>query len=1011
MEYSIRNENYRNFDLFEVNKLKPRAYAIPFNSLRKLKATDCLTERYKSDCVRVLSGEWDFKYYEKSSIVPVHFDTDRVQFGKVNVPSTWQRTCYEEPVYLNSRYEFHLMPPELPEEVSVGVYRKLFDIDSTDKCYIISFLGVCSCLDLYINGEFVGYSEGSHNSAEFNITKYLKKGENELVAVVHKWSTGTYLECQDMFRDNGIFRDVLLYEYDDIYINDFEFKTRFAGGSSYDLNLCVKCVGNYKDYELKFELFDGKKCIVSETQPAFDDVDFEYKALDVKEWSAEIPNIYEAYISLLKDGDVHSVIRSYIGFKNIEIINEVFKFNKKSIKFKGVNHHDTNPKTGYVMTADEIKQDLTLMKELNVNAIRTSHYPPDPMLLSLADVMGFYVVDEADIETHGTGSIGPDMIYKPNLISHDVKWANRYVDRVCRMYFRDRNHPSITMWSLGNEAGGYKNQDICYMFLNGVCPEIPVHYEGAVRTKRVGYDVISEMYTSSENCEKTGRHERGKKYFGKPFFLCEYCHAMGVGPGCLEDYWQIFYKYENLMGGCIWEWADHAAWHDLTDLKQKYKYEYTYGGDHGEEMHDSNFCVDGLMYPDRKPHTGALEMKAVYRPVRCEKAGDKLYKFTNTNRFRATDYITISWELCENAVKIAEGKVDKVILPDSSEFVTIDAAADKKDCDYQLNIIYTDNDSGLEIAKEQIILNDAVFATSHNTNGRLTVLESTDSIGIAYDNGQLVFNKNTGEMSSYIADGTELLNTRPADNVKGFLPNIYRSPIDNDKHGNSTKWNKKLLSEAKAEFDTVSVNKNNSCAAVTVSYKIKSGKKTLYTSAVVYSVFSDGSIDITASLKRSSRSADKDIPRFGLTVELPEEFKAVEYYGRGPEENLCDFNKHSLIGIYNSTVDKMHEDYIMPQDNGNHGGTKYLRLTNEQGKGIAVLGAPKFSFSVHNYTQSALINAQHREDLKDQKTVFLSVDGFHRGAGTNSCGPDTLPKYRFVFDSEIKFRFAIKPIV
>ncbi len=1008
MEYSIINENYRDFDVFEINKLKPRAYAIPFGSLKKLKATDCLTERYKSDKVRVLSGEWDFKYYEKQSIVPVHFHTDRVQFKKVNVPSTWQRTGYEEPCYLNSRYEFKLMPPELPEDVPVGVYRKFFDIDNLNKNYVISFLGVVSCLDLYLNGEFVGYSEGAHNSAEFDITGLIKKGENELVAVVHKWSTGTYLECQDMFRENGIFRDVLLYEYDKIYINDYEYHTEFAGGSSYNLSLCIKTLGDYKNAQVKFELFDGKKCIISDERPAFEDVDFEYSSLSVNEWSAEIPNVYEAYITLLKDGEVLSVTRNYIGFRHIDIVGEVFRFNKAPIKFKGVNHHDTNPKNGYVMTADEIKTDLTLMKQLNVNAIRTSHYPPDPMLLLLADIMGFYVVDEADIETHGTGSIGPDSIYKPNLISHDTKWANRYVDRVCRMYYRDRNHPCITMWSLGNEAGGFKNQDICYMFLNGICPEIPVHYEGVIRTKRVGYDVNSEMYTSIPNLIKTGEHKRGKKYFGKPLFMCEYCHAMGVGPGCLEDYWQAFYKYENLMGGCIWEWADHAVWHDLSDKDCKYKYEYTYGGDHGEKMHDGNFCVDGLIYPDRKLHTGALEMKAVYRPVRCEKLRDNLYKFINTDYFRTTDYMTIKWAVMKNGVEIKEGVINKPILPNNCIYENIEIG-NNDNADYYLNIYYISKD-GFEIAAEQIFISAAKAEAPRKQDGKVTVLESNESVGISYDDGKIVFSKLTGEMLSYTAKGTELINSSPADGYRGFLPNIFRAPIDNDSHGNSTKWHAKLLEEATPEFDGLFVKKSSDSVQVTVDYKITAEKKAMYHSSIIFNVNADGSLDVMPLLTRN-RHSDRDIPRFGVTVELPESFDNAEYYGRGPEENACDFNKHSLVGIYKSKVADMHEDYIMPQDNGNHGGTRYLKLTDKNGKGVEIKGCDRFSFSVHNYTQKTLVNAKHREDVKDENTVFLSIDGFYRGVGTNSCGPDTLEKYRFPFDYEIKYKFKVKPIV
>lgn len=1010
MKYSIINDNYRNFDVFEINKLKPRAYAIPFKSLRSLKASTCLTERYKSDTVTVLSGEWDFKYYDKMSVLPNCFDTSRVQFKKVSVPSTWQRTGYQPPVYLNTRYEFELYPPELPEDFAVGVYRKTFELDSVkDKNFIISFLGVASCLDLYLNGEFIGYSEGSHNTAEFDISAGVKKGENELVAVVRKWCTGTYLECQDMFRENGIFRDVLLYEYDEIYINDYEIKTKRVGGSNYDLSVCVNAVGKYNGYKIKCELYDGKKLIASDEQPAFDDVDFMFNNLCVKEWNAEIPTVYEMYISLIKDGKTVSVIRNYTGFKTVEIFSEIFRFNNKSIKFKGVNHHDTNPKNGYVMTANEIETDLKLMKQFNVNAIRTSHYPPDPMLLTLADIMGFYVVDEADIEAHGCGSIGPNSVHKPNLLSNDLKWANRYMDRVCRMYYRDRNHPSITMWSLGNESGGYRCQDVCYMFLNGICPEIPVHYEGAIRTKRVGYDVISEMYTSSELCEKTGKHTRGKKYIGRPLFLCEYCHAMGVGPGCLDDYWKIFYKYENLMGGCIWEWADHAAWHDLSDAGNKYQFEYTYGGDHKERKHDSNFCVDGLMYPDRTPHTGAYEMKAVYRPVMCERVDDSHYNFTNTNFFKSTDYITFEWELCKDGVGVQSGSFKKDILPCQTAFVALPVELEDGGADYQLNIYYKD-ESGFEIASEQIVLRDVPSEFIVSSENPLTVMESSDSIGIAYSGGKIVFSKMTGELLSYTAGEAELINPNPSGGAKGFLPNVFRAPIDNDTHGWSTKWNKKRLEKAEAVFKDISYEKRGGDVFVSVKYNIVSEKTKLYESVIKYAIYSDGTIEITASLSRFAFS-DKDIPRFGLTVELPEEFKSVEYYGRGPKENVCDFNRHTKIGVYKASVGEMHEPYIMPQDNGNHGGVKYLSLTDGKGKGIMILGAPKFSFSVHNYTQSALVKAQHREELCDEHTTFLSVDGFYRGVGSNSCGPDTLPQYRFTFNDEIKFKFVVKPVI
>ena len=630
------------------------------------------------------------------------------------------------------------------------------------------------------------------------------------------------------------------------------------------------------------------------------------------------------------------------------------------------------------------------------------------MLLTLADIMGFYVVDEADIETHGTGSIGPDSIYKPNLISHDVKWADRYVDRVARMYYRDRNHPCITMWSLGNESGGYKNQDICYMFLNGICPEIPVHYEGVVRTKRFAFDVISEMYTSIPNIEKTGKHTRGKKYIGKPFFLCEYCHAMGVGPGCLEDYWQVIYKHENLMGGCIWEWADHAVWHDISDDKCKYKNEYTYGGDHGEKMHDGNFCVDGLMYPDRTPHTGALEMKAVYRPVRCEKLRDGLYKFINTDFFRSTDYMTIKWSVMKNGEEIKSGEIDKPILPNNCIYSNIEVDT-AENADYCLNFYYVDK-NGFEIAKEQLLLKAYKAHNGVRNDGKVTVLETDESVGISYDDGKIVFSKQTGEMLSYSAKGIELINPSPADGFKGFLPNIYRAPIDNDSHGATTKWNAKALEKAKPEFAGIFVKKGGSYAQVIVDFDITADSKALYHSSIIHTVFPDGTLEIIPVLNRN-RHSDRDIPRFGVTVELGGQFSNVEYYGRGPEENVCDFNRHSMVGKFMTTVKALHENYILPQDNGNHGGVRYLKLTDAKGKGIEIDGHDRFSFSAHDYTQRNLIEAKHREDIRHEDTVFLSVDGFYRGVGTNSCGPDTLEQYRFPFDYEIKFKFSVKPIV
>ncbi|MGN0572002.1 MAG: glycoside hydrolase family 2 TIM barrel-domain containing protein [Candidatus Fimenecus sp.] len=1007
MQYILNRDNYRNFDMLQAGKLDGRAYFIPYSDEAALRKTDACTERFASDKVQVLSGDWQFKYYDALQLLPTDFDTDKVQFDSIQVPSTWQRTGYRPPVYLNSRYEFHVMPPELPADMAVGVYRKQFSVATLAKRYILSFLGVAPCIDVYVNGKTVGYSEGAHNTAEFDITKYLVNGENELLCVVHRWCTGTYLECQDMFRETGIFRDVLLFALDKTDILDYEIKTKKEKNGKYAFTLTASVFGETEGYTLSAALYDGNTVLAECTLDAAAQTVFSFSDLAVTEWNAEVPTVYDLLLTLKKGNETVSVVRNVTGFKRVTVDGDVFKFNGKAIKMKGVNHHDSHPVTGYVLTPQDILKDLTLMKQFNVNTVRTSHYPPDPILLTLADQMGLYIVDEADIETHGAGSIGPHKLYKPNLLSHDEKWETHYIDRVRRMVLRDRNHPSITMWSLGNESGGYRNQDACRDFLKKVCPEIPVHYEGVIHTDRVAYDVVSEMYTEIADVIKVRDSARGDKYNGKPFYLCEYAHAMGVGPGSLEDYWQVFYSSDKLMGGCIWEFCDHAVYHGKND--KTYKYEYTYGGDHGEEMHDGNFCVDGLFYPDRTPHTGAFEMKEVYRPLRAVKMDAQTYKFINTNRFRSSDYIKIHWTLLENGTKAGHGSFSLDIAPQKEELYTIPAVCTDKEKDYLLNIIYTDKDSGETIAHEQFILNDAVPHLAINKRKKILLNEQGGKYVLTSPDCTVVFHKASGAMESYKAFGKERLHVLPVGGTIGFVPNIYRAPIDNDSYAWAPKWDRKKLPLVKPIFVGIAAKEVNDHIDVKVKYKLAKGLAVWYICELGYAVYPDGTIKIGAELERKMFGA-KDLPRFGVTVELPKAFSNVEYYGRGPQENMCDCNAQSPVGIYESTVREMHENYIKPQDNGNHGSTKYLRLFDDKGCGVEIIGAPKFSFSVHEYTQALLCEAKHREDLQPQNTTFLSIDGFMRGAGSNACGPDALEKYRFTFKDKLKFQFAIKPL-
>lgn len=1005
MKYTINTTNFRDFNVAEINRLSPRAYFIPYSSKESLCEQNTLTERYNSSMVTVLNGEWDFKYYEKDMLIPKDFYTDRIQFDKVTVPSTWQRTGYREPCYLNTRYEFNpKLYPEMPDEVPMGIYKKSITIDNLDKVYILTFMGVISSLDLYVNGEFVGYSEGAHNSAEFDITKYLVAGDNEILAVVSKWSTGTYLECQDMFRENGIFRDVLLTTLEQTYLYDFMVDTK-KNGNLYDLTVSYKIKGDKDGSNVTVELYDGETLMAKETVDARAKSEITLSNLNVKEWNAEIPTVYDLFLTFEDNNGTKTVVKNVTGFKTVEIKGNVFYFNGVPIKFKGVNHHDTNMKNGYVLTGEEIKAELELMKKFNVNSIRTSHYPPDPTLLTLADIMGFYIIDEADIETHGAGDIkGP---YDNCLISHDLKWEGRYVDRVSRMVCRDRNHPSITMWSLGNEAWGYACQDSCYDYIKNSGSDIPVHYESVIHTKRFAYDVISEMYPTQENVAKYGSQTaKDKRYHEKPYFMCEYVHAMGVGPGGVEEYWDSIYKYDNLMGGCVWEWADHAVYHDGTD---KYKYQYTYGGDHGEEKHDSNFCVDGMLYPDKTPHTGAYAIKAVYRPIRSHHISGNCFEFTNTNRFLNSKYLKTVWTQLVNGVEVKSGELVLDIEPMQTETyeIPMDSFDDISDC--HVNISYFDGDN--RCALEQSVISDKLrFTKGLSIAGAYTVSDENKILTVDFDGGKVVFDKKTGEMISYVKNNSEFMNLNPAENKKGFIPNIVRASLDNDSYGQKEPWAKINLHDADIVLNDFRFVDKSIYVLVGASYSFKKGFKTYFRASVIYKIFGNGLIEVECSLDKALFGCS-DIQRFGLMVELDPQCKNIEFYGRGSDEkmeNICDMKEHAYIGIWKTTVEKMHEPYVMPQDNGNCGAVKYLKLSKDNGNALTIYGQPKFSFSAHNYTQKCLNNAKHQEDVDFVNSIVLCIDGFMRGTGTNTCGPDTLDKYRVKTDKTLTFKFAFK---
>ncbi|WP_178667496.1 glycoside hydrolase family 2 TIM barrel-domain containing protein [uncultured Eubacterium sp.] len=984
MIFKIKNDNYKSFDVFKENVLTPRAYFIPFSSPEEMAKTDIRTERYSSSMVDCLSGEWDFIYYKRESDLPSELDTDTACFDRVAVPSVWQHTGYEKPYYLNSRYPFKPNPPEIPVDCPVGVYHRTFNVDDLDKCYIISFLGVSGGLDVFVNGKYIGYSEGSHNTAEFEITDTLTDGENHLVVVNHKWTNGTYLECQDMFRDNGIFRDVLLYKNEKNSIYDFEAKITFNTDYTYNLDV-VPALKLIDECELSATLFDGNELVgaksVNVDSKQIDKITF--SSLEVEEWSAEYPKLYTLVVSLSKGGEVIELIRRPVGFKHIKITGNVFTFNNKNIKLLGVNHHDTNPKTGYAMTAEDMEKDVRLFKDFNVNCVRTSHYPPDPMFLDLCDEYGIYVVDEADIETHGCET----EIHRPGACSHNSDWQPRYWDRVYRMFQRDKNHASITMWSLGNEAHGYKNQDYCYQELKKYT-DIPIHYEGVCRTRRWAYDVVSQMYPWFYLVERIAKGSGlPKKYYTKPYFMCEYAHAMGLGAGELETYVKAFLNSDNMLGGCIWEFADHAIYNEDGP------YKYTYGGDHGENKHDGNFCVDGLFFPDRTPHSGALQMKNCYRPVRCIKHDSNSIELFNYKYFTNADY-KLCWSYLVDGNPIQSGEIQIDIEPRKLQRFELDIQ--RIAGDQAITLRYFDGD--FEVACEQIVELAEVKNASVDCTVPPTVEISERRLYVNFDNGSFVFDTATGEAVSYQKNGREYINTAPFGATTGFGIGVYRAPIDNDRNYKNG-WNKlsldtarPVIKKAKAPASAFSVVDNK--VVITNDYVVKSvGKRKLCNVTVTYEIYGDGSVLVNA--KCTDSVSIRFAPRFGLTLEMPRAFSNVEYYGMGDAPNVSDYLEHTLLGIYTSTVADMHEEYIKPQASSMRTGVRWARVTDDDGCGLLFTSVnDRVTFSADHYTPQQCAKANHIEELQDCNTTFLSFDSYHLGAGSNACGPVPSKEYK-----------------
>lgn len=986
---------------------EPRAYFIPFHDEK-----NALLPRSESRYFHSLCGEWDFRFYKSLADIEDGFFAEEFEidgsYDKIKVPMNWQMMLdrdYDKPNYTNVRYPIPLDPPFVPDENPCGVYLRNFDVDENmlTRELFLNFEGVDSCFYLWINGEFVGYSQVSHMTSEFNITKYVHAGSNRIAVLVLKWCDGTYLEDQDMWRMSGIFREVYILERStrgriaDYYITT-ELKKKFTKAV---INVDLKIVG---DREVSYKLVSphGEEIASGESFGGSIQIKLDHPVL----WSDELPLLYNLYLDISDE-----TILARIGIKEVKISKSVFYLNGQKIKIKGVNRHDSHPTLGHATPVEHMLEDLYIFKRHNVNAIRTSHYPNDPRFLEMCDELGFLVVDESDLETHGTGyTISKDWDNAWSRLSEDPEWKDAYVDRVKRMFERDKNRACVIMWSLGNESGVGDNHIAMKNYVKSRNPNALVHYEGAnyryvdEHGKKVFEisDVESRMYPSVPQCrEILDSKKRGKK----PFYLCEYCHAMGNGPGDLRDYWELIESDERFMGGCIWEYTDHSV--AIPDGKGGVG--YTYGGDFSDEPNDGNFCVDGLVYPDRTPHTGFEEARIAYQPFFCDYEGNGNVTIKNRLFFDGLDDIGVDWELKANGEKLADGQISGLMLmPRERKSFSVFNPSDfelKGDCFLTMKFVTrTDKPwakAGHEVGLKQFRIASAAEKSFAEAEGTVEATENDRYVQITAGKTTYKFDKAYGRLEELFLDGKKMLS-------EPVTLNLYRAPIDNDR--NMHQWTEIGLDRLVQKTYSAKITEQSNDKIV-IKAEMSFGSyiyEPVFKGTMTYTFTADGAVHISTSGK--IHDGVKLLPRIGLQLVTTEGFENFEYFGYGPKEAYIDKNLASYIDRFSTTVTDNFEHYVRPQENSSHYDTRWAKVTNEKGIGFIVKPEDFASFTVNaqHFKPQQLHETKHDYELQPLKETVISLDFAQTACGSNSCGPMPLEKYQLL-EKNFCFTFRILP--
>ena len=1004
---------YENLSVLHENTMPARAYYIPAS-----RRMDNLVEhREESDRMQLLNGTWKFQYFNsiydiQDSFFEKNYDTEN--FDEIQVPSVWQMAGYDTHQYTNIRYPFPFDPPYVPQDIPCGAYVHTFEYSRDEKApkSFLNFEGVDSCFYVWINGSYIGYSQVSHMTSEFDVTDVLQDGTNTVAVLVMKWCDGSYLEDQDKFRMSGIFRDVYILKRPKQAISDYHIKTRIE-----DMLAKVEIeMKFYSPLNVKISIEDRNGAVVALGSIAEEGT----AVLEIASpelWNTENPYLYKLILETENE-----VIVDHIALRKIEIKDQVIYLNGQKIKFRGVNRHDSDPVTGFTINPEQITTDLTLMKQHNFNAIRSSHYPNAPFFYEMCDKYGFMVIDEADIEAHG-----PFMIYRKEdtdynrfkrwneKIADDPVWEEAIVDRVKLMVERDKNRFCIVMWSMGNESAYGCNFEKALEWTKNFDPDRITQYESArYRNYDETYDysnldVYSRMYPALSEIQ-----EYLDKDGSKPFLLVEYCHSMGNGPGDFEDYFQMIQDNDKMCGGFVWEWCDHAIAHGTAENGKTI---YAYGGDHGEEIHDGNFCMDGLVYPDRTVHTGLLEYKNVYRPARVisyDKESGELVLHNYMDFDDLKDYVKISYELMQDGLVISKGKLPEVsAAPHSEGKINLKINVPESGKCY-LKFIYhlkkelplLDEDHILGFDEIEVSQKDAKCQLAEKwvektvTDSELQVSEDDTQIHIKGREFAYTIDRRTALFTEMKFAGREYLN-HPME------LNIWRAPTDNDMYIKS-EWKKAHYDKAYTRAYTTEVVQGKHGVKITshASVVAETVQKILDVT-ITWKIEAAGKIDADIAVTKDDEFPD--LPRFGVRMFLDKKLSAVRYFGMGPQESYCDKHQAASHGLYRADVGDLHEDYIRPQENGSHYDCEYVELNNSR-YGIVVSAENAFSFNASYYTQEELEKKTHNYELIESDSVVFCVDYALNGIGSNSCGPVVLDQYRFD-DVLFRFQFTLIPYV